>query len=80
MEKEIFKLLDEIKKRPGLYLGSNSITKLHIFLGGYYFCKHSFGIEISSQDKIWFMFQRWIERKYSIRISQSWASIISFIW
>ena len=75
---EIFELLDKIRERPSLYLGTHSINRLISFLGGYYFYKHSCGISNSKQDKVWFMFQRWIEKKYSVQTSQSWAQIILF--
>jgi hypothetical protein len=75
---EIFELLNNIKKRPSLYLGGNSINHLKAFLDGYYFCKHSFELSNSLQDQLWFTFQQWIEKKYSIKTSQSWAQIILF--
>ena len=75
---EIFELLDKIKERPSLYLSGDSINHLKAFLDGYYFCKHSFVLSNSLQDQNWFRFQQWIEEKYSIRTSQSWAQIILF--
>ena len=75
---EIFELLDKIRNRPGLYLGTNSIERLAAFLNGYYFCRKSFEFPSSKQDQIWFAFQKWVQKKYSIRTSQSWSQIILF--
>ena len=75
---EIFELLENIKKRPSLYLNGESINQLKAFLDGYYFCKHSFERSNSPQDQMWFRFQQWIEKKYSIKTSQSWAQILLF--
>jgi len=75
---EIFELLDKIKERPSLYLSGDSINHLKAFLDGYYFCKHSFELSNSLQDQNWLTFQQWIEERYSISTSQSWAQIILF--
>jgi len=76
---ELFELLEQIRKRPGMYLSSNhSIGRLQSFLDGYYFCKASLGIPDTKQDEQWSLFKKWLYQKYSIKTSQSWAQIIQF--
>lgn len=72
----IYDLLENIKKRPKMYLGSSSITRLHMLLIGY-----NIGINEGGSDKIkeefkFQDFQKWIQKKYDVLSSKSWATII----
>jgi hypothetical protein len=35
LDESIYDMIDAIRKRPGLYIGTRSIIRLHAFLGGY---------------------------------------------
>lgn len=71
-------LLGSIKKRPGMYLGTSSITKLDMLLRGYSLAQREVGISPTEQERKFEGFQAWIEEKYRIKSGQSWAKIILF--
>lgn len=77
-KRELYKLISAIKKRPGMYLGTNSITRLDMFLRGYIFAQREFGIFPIAQEREFEGFQSWIEEKYGIKSGQSWAKISLF--
>lgn len=65
---EIIDLLRKIKRRPGLYLGEPSLTKLKFFLDGYVL-----GARCESFSS---GFNEWIAKKYNILKSYGWHDII----
>ena len=71
-------LLRSIKKRPGMYLGTSSITRLDMLLRGYNLARREAGIAPTEQEKEFEGFQSWIQEKYDIKLGQSWAKIILF--
>jgi hypothetical protein len=70
----IEKLLKEIKLRPAMYLGRNSISLLAAFINGW--CSRD--LENVYDYYLIKDFQKWIEKKYKIRSNHSWSSIILF--
>jgi hypothetical protein len=70
-------LLIEIQNKPGLYIGTKSITKLKHFLDGFLFALY-----VSSGKKeypnILCGFQEWIEMRYDITSTHNWSNIINF--
>lgn len=74
MKKEIYDLLMDIKKRPGVYLGQKSLTLLDAFLGGYIFRLREEG----NPDAELRDFQNYIANRFNIRSTHSWAHIIRF--
>jgi hypothetical protein len=66
-------LLIEIKRRPGMYIGHQSLTRLSSFIGGWLFGK----VEVPDAD-ILNGFQDWIAIKYHITSSHGWDDIILF--
>lgn len=77
-EYEIYELLGWIKKRPGMYLGTSSITKLDMVLRGYRLARREVGIPPTKQEREFEGFQSWIQEKYGIKTGQSWSKIILF--
>lgn len=71
-------LLGSIKKRPGMYLGTGSITRLDMLLRGYSLAQREVGIPPNEHEREFEDFQSWIQRKYGINSGQSWAKIILF--
>ncbi|WP_375472964.1 hypothetical protein [uncultured Nostoc sp.] len=67
-----------IKKRPGMYLGRSSITRLDMLLRGYSLARREVGVPPTEPEREFDGFQSWIEEKYGINSSQSWAKIILF--
>lgn len=76
---EFLELLEQIKARPELYLGTKSLPKLSYFLDGFF---HAIEIMERSEYKESIFpkgFQEWIEIKYDITESRHWSDIINFI-
>ena len=73
MGNKFITLIETIEKRPSLYIGKNSIFSLSAFLSGV-----AFDSAYSNDYSIIDNFQQWVEKKYRITTSQSWASILNF--
>ncbi|MEH2077664.1 MAG: hypothetical protein V7K57_25240 [Nostoc sp.] len=67
-----------IKKRPGMFLGRSSITRLDMLLRGYSFARREVGVPPTEPERKFEGFQSWIEDKYGINSGQSWSKIILF--
>ena len=73
---DLYDLLKEIKKRPGMFLGHVSIKNFYMFLQGYYFARRDLQIPNTKQELEFNGFQDWIQEKYDTTTCHSWASII----
>lgn len=71
-------LLGSVKKRPGMYLGSGSITKLDMLLRGCSLARREVGVPPTKPEREFAGFQKWVEEKYGIKTGQSWSKIILF--
>ncbi len=71
-------LLGSIKKRPGMYLGTASITRLDMLLRGYSLARREVGTPATEPEKEFEGFQEWLQEKYGIKTGQSWSKIILF--
>ncbi|MEH2441074.1 hypothetical protein [Nostoc sp.] len=71
-------ILKGIKKRPGMFLGTNSITRLDMLLRGYSLARREVGVPPTEPEREFEGFQSWIEEKYGINSGQSWSKIILF--
>ena len=76
--KDIYDLLKEIKARPALYTGGNSIFQLQAFIEGYFCAKRDAGIPLSEQEKDFENFHQWLEERLRAKTNLSWAKIIAF--
>ena len=72
----IYDLLENIRKRPHAYLFKHSIIHLRTFLAGYGTAKLEQNIPLTEQDLEFDNFQQWIQEKYDVLSSKSWAIII----
>ncbi|KYC35143.1 hypothetical protein WA1_08225 [Scytonema hofmannii PCC 7110] len=75
---DIYELLGWIKKRPGMYLGTSSITRLEMILRGYTLARREVGLAPTEQEREFEGFQPWLQQRYGIKSNQSWAKIILF--
>ncbi|MCC5646878.1 hypothetical protein LC607_28975 [Nostoc sp. CHAB 5824] len=71
-------ILTNIKKRPGMFLGANSITRLDMLLRGYSLARREVRVPQTEPEREFEGFQSWIEEKYGINSGQSWSKIILF--
>ncbi|MBD2773484.1 hypothetical protein [Iningainema tapete] len=71
----LYELLSSIRKRPGMYLATASITRLDMLLRGYSLARREVGIPPIEQEREFEGFQPWIEEKYEIKSGQLWAKI-----
>jgi hypothetical protein len=73
----LFTLLEKIKAKPGLYIGTASISNLRMFLSGYRFAKSEMGITSTDAESDFYKnFQPWLQTRLSIRTVNSWDKII----
>ncbi|QSJ18289.1 hypothetical protein JYQ62_05605 [Nostoc sp. UHCC 0702] len=71
-------ILSAIKKRPGMYLGTSSITRLDMLLRGYSLARREVGIPPTEPESKFQGFQSWVQEKYGIKTGQAWSKIILF--
>jgi hypothetical protein len=70
-------ILEKIKHKHSVYLGKPSISCLHAFLSGYNVAQYQLGLPLQQENPL-DGFQDWIQKKFNIDSSQSWANIILF--
>ncbi len=73
----VYDILQKVKNKPNVYLGSPSIMCLQAFLSGYNVAQYQLGKSLDSPD-CFDGFQEWIQEKFKVESSQSWAKIILF--
>ena len=74
----LYLLLQKIREKPAIYLGENSLEKLHHFMNGYIICEVDLGLNNKQDDIFWREFQEYIQKSFNINSSQHWTRIISF--
>ncbi|BAS54351.1 hypothetical protein Q2T42_13645 [Leptolyngbya boryana CZ1] len=73
----LFDLLEKINQKPGLYIGTASITALRHFLVGYKFARQEMGILPTEAELDFYQeFQPWLQRRLYVRTANSWDKII----
>jgi hypothetical protein len=75
---DIYELMDRIKSRPGMYLGKPHISRFKAFLDGYIGARNDLGFSLKEQEQTLNNFQQWIQKRFKITSSHSWADIILF--
>jgi Trp operon repressor len=73
-----YDLLQQIKKRPTLYLSRRSIFDLQSFYKGYYVARQLLNLPATEQEREFDNFSEWLQKKYEINTRQSWAMLILF--
>jgi hypothetical protein len=73
----LFNLLEKIKIKPALYLGTTSITDLRMFIVGYRYARSEMGISNTEAESDFYKnFQPWLQNRLSIRTVNAWDKII----
>lgn len=75
---DLYDLLDKIKKRPPAYFGKRSIFHLQAFLDGYNYSRRELKLPITQQEQEFAGFQEWLQKRFKIQSTQSWATIVFF--
>jgi len=70
----VLQLLQEIRRKPGLYLSRPSVRDLANIVEGYQLALHDCGVSID--DRFSLDFQPWIQRKFSVNRTERWDKII----
>lgn len=72
----IYRIIDAMRRRPGMYIGDPTTEKLDVFLTGYRVAMDHAGIADESQPP--FMgFHNWVARKFGFRESTAgWSNMI----
>lgn len=73
----LYKVLQKIQPKPGMYIGKASVSDLFHFLVGYEFARGELDIEPTEWENDFHEnFQPWVQKKYHVSTSNSWAKII----
>lgn len=73
----LFDLLEKVKTKPGLYLGTDSITHLRMFIVGYRFARSEVGIANTEAESDFYKnFQPWLQNRLSIRTVSAWDKLV----
>ena len=75
---DFYNLLQEIQKRPALYLGHKSIFSLQAFLDGYYYARRELEIPLTVQESEFQEFLQWMRQRFEVETGQLWSSILLF--
>jgi hypothetical protein len=73
----VFKILEKIRTKPGMYIGRPSVSDLFMFLVGYECARSELEIETTQEDDDFYgEFQPWLQQKLGITTVSSWAKMI----
>lgn len=73
----LYNVLQKFKTKPGMYIGKPSVSDLFMFIVGYEFARGELDIEPTEwEDDFHENFQPWLQKKYHVSTSNSWAKII----
>ncbi len=75
---KFYELLDRIQKKPGMYIGSPSISHLFMFLCGYQHARDLLETPFTQQEEEFAEFQPWLQKRFAVNTSASWDKIILF--
>ena len=74
---KLFEILEKIKFRPGMYIGRPSVSDLFHFLVGFKTALRELEIKSTEEEMDFHReFQPWVQKKYHVSTSNSWAKII----
>jgi len=77
MKFDIYKLIDEIRPRPAMYLGENSVSFLRAFLGGYMRAAYEAQAPFAEENPPFSAFHDWVAMKLGYYESTSgWAKML----
>jgi hypothetical protein len=71
-------LLDDIKQRPGMFMGNNaSAGTIWTLVQGYLWCEKDYFIQNSDVSRIFKGFQKWHEERYLFSINCPWFRVLN---
>lgn len=74
---KLFEILQKIKTKPGMYIGRASVSDLFHFLVGFKTALRELGVKATEEEMNFYReFQPWVQKKYHVSTSNSWAKII----
>ena len=76
-EMSLYEKLDLVRLRPGMYLGTNSISKLFTFISGFRFALPNESPKLQSEGHLPFWcFNEYVADRYNCSGSMGWANIL----
>jgi hypothetical protein len=76
---DIFELLEKINQKPGLYIGTASVTALRHFLVGYKFARQEMKFLPTEAELDFYQeFQPWLQNRFHLQTVNSWDKILLF--
>ncbi|PHJ62929.1 hypothetical protein VF14_13275 [Nostoc linckia z18] len=73
-----YELLQEIKRRPALYLSRKSIFDFHSFLQGYEIARINLGFTKTEEEIEFDNFLEWLRKICPVKTHHTWANLILF--
>jgi hypothetical protein len=70
-------MFEEILKKPALYVGNCSVSKIKTFMDGYIYAKWEEGK--NSETDPYKEFGEWVRNRFQIKTSHGWADIVQFM-
>jgi hypothetical protein len=75
----LFELLEKINQKPGLYIGTASVTALRHFLVGYKFARQEMKLLPTEAELDFYQeFQPWLQNRFCLQTVNSWDKILLF--
>jgi hypothetical protein len=76
---QLIELIKKIGDKPGMYIGTQSISNLFMFIQGYIYAHYEIeNTSLQEDQRVLEGFQKWLEQRFNIQISRPWSSIILF--
>ena len=73
----LYEKLDIVRRRPGMFLGTNSVSKLYIFIAGYRFALPDGSSDLQTEGHLPFSyFNAYVAKRYNCSGSMGWANIL----
>jgi len=72
----LYELLQMIKKRPGMYLGSCGITRLRSFLEGYSLARLALGLPPTKEEREFHKFANWLQTRFNLQANLGWDKMV----
>ncbi|MDJ0797303.1 MAG: hypothetical protein QNJ51_10805 [Calothrix sp. MO_167.B12] len=74
---KLFDILEKIRVRPAMYIGRASVSDLFHFLVGFKTALRELKVKATEEEMDFYReFQPWVQEKYHVSTSNSWAKII----
>jgi hypothetical protein len=73
-----FELLDDIRQRPGMYLGYTSLRTFRAWLDGFRFARHQAGLPLLEGEAEFDGFDAFVSDKFDWHDTGGWAAKIAY--